>query len=228
MMYQKAITKISRSIFPLFYKLDTNGITTVGMSGTAFFINDVGHFITATHVTADVPSGAKLLYAGNLPHTALDHPVEIEEVYKNDLKYIYIGKIPNFPLPGLRFTEEQSQPGKPVCLSGYPLAELITNPDKSVNLSNVRQYWRPTTIIDSIEAAINHGTQTGFITEHSSLNGMSGGPVFDSKGDVCGIDITTFLREIPEPKGGKTFVRNGVIIGALNMRDLIPDSIPLA
>lgn len=225
-MYENAITKISKSIFPVFYKIRVNGMTTVGISGTAFFINDLGHFITATHVTAEVPSGATLLYAGNLPHTALDHPVEIEEVYKNDLKYIYIGKVPKFPLPGLKFTGQDSAPGKPVCLGGYPLAELLINPDESVNLSNVRQYWRPTTIIDSIEAAINHGTQTGFITEHSSLNGMSGGPVFDTDGDVCGIDITTYLREIPEPKGGKTFVRNGVVIGTLKMRDLIPDSIP--
>lgn len=227
-MYEKAIIKVSRSIFPVFYKLSVDGITTVGISGTAFFINDKGHFLTATHVTTDIPSGAKLLYAGNLPHTALDHPVEIEEVYRNDLKYIYIGKVPKFPLPGLRFTQESSIPGQGVCLSGYPLAELIINPDESVNLSNVRQYWKPTMIIDSIEAAINHGTQTGFITEHSSLNGMSGGPVFDEDGSVCGIDITTFLREIPEPNGGKTFVRNGVIIGTIKMRDLIPDTIPLS
>jgi len=41
------------------------------------------------------------------------------------------------------------------------------------------------------------------------------------------MDILTFLREIPEPNGGKTFVRNGVIIGTINMRDLIPDRIPL-
>ena len=227
-MYEKAITKISRSIFPVFYKLRVDGITTVGISGTAFFINDLGHFITATHVAAEVPSGAKLLYAGNLPHTALDHPVEIEEVYKNDLKYIYIGKVPKSPLPGLKFTGCESPPGKSVCLGGYPLAELMINPDESVNLSNVRQYWRPTIIIDSIEAAINHGTQTGFITEHSSLKGMSGGPVFDRDGDVCGIDVTTYIREIPEPNGGKTFVKNGVVIGTLRMRDLIPDSIPFA
>jgi Trypsin-like peptidase domain len=226
-MYEQAITKISRSIFPVFYKLRVDGITTIGISGTAFFINDVGHFITATHVTTDVPSGAKLLYAGNLPHTSLDRPIEIEEVYRNDLKYIYIGKVPKFPLPGLKFTGETSSPGKSVCLSGYPLTELLINHDESVNLSNIRQYWKPTMVIDSIEAAINHGTQTGFITEHSSLNGMSGGPVFDSDGDVCGIDVTTFLREIPEPYGGKSFVRNGVVIGTINMRDLIPESIPL-
>lgn len=227
-MYEKAIIKVSRSIFPVFYKLHVDGITTVGISGTAFFINDEGHFLTATHVTSDIPSGAKLLYAGNLPHTALDHPVEIEEVYRNDLKYIYIGKVPKFPLPGLRFTGENSIPGKGVCLSGYPLAELIINPDESVNLSNVRQYWKPTMIIDSLEDAINHGTQNGFITEHSSLRGMSGGPVFDEDGSVCGIDITTYLREIPEPSGGKTYVRNGVIIGTIKMRDLIPDTIPLS
>jgi len=41
------------------------------------------------------------------------------------------------------------------------------------------------------------------------------------------MDILTFLREIPEPNGGKTFVGNGVIIGTINMRDLIPDRIPL-
>jgi hypothetical protein len=42
------------------------------------------------------------------------------------------------------------------------------------------------------------------------------------------MDILTFLREIPEPNGGKTFVRNGVVIGTLIMRDLIPDTISFA
>lgn len=227
-MYEEAIIRISKSIFPVFYKLQINGITTVGISGTAFFINDEGHFITSTQTAEDVPAGAKLLYAGNLPHTSLDHPLEIEEVHRNQLKFIYIGKVPKSHLPGLRFTKQLSGPGKSVCLSGYPLAELIINPDESVNLSNVRQYWKPTIVIDSIEAAINHGTQAGFITEHSSLRGMTGGPAFDTEGTVCGIDITTYLREIPEPNGGKTYVRNGVIIGTIKIRDLIPDNIPLS
>ena len=46
--------------------------------------------------------------------------------------------------------------------------------------------------------------------------------------DVCGMDILSFLREVPEPNGGKTFVRNGVAVGTINMRDLIPENISLS
>lgn len=227
-MYEEAIARISRSIFPVFYRLHVNDITRVGIAGTGFFINEDGHFITSIQTAAEVPAGSRLLYAGNLPHSSLSQPVEIEEVYKNEMKYIYIGRVPLPRLPGLRFAEHSSIPGQSVCLSGYPLADLIINDDESVNLGNVRQYWRPTTVIDSIEAAINHGTQGGFITEHNSLSGMSGGPVFNAAGDICGIDIATYLREIPEPNGGKTFVRNGVVIGTAGIRNFIPDYIPLS
>lgn len=227
-MYEEAIARISRSIFPVFYRLHINGITRVGIAGTGFFINDDGHFITSIQTVAEVPAGSRLLYAGNLPHSSLGQPVEIEEVFKDELKYIFIGRIPLPHLPGLKFTNHSSVPGQSVCLSGYPLTELFINQDESVNLSNVRQYWRPTTIIDSIEAAINHGTHGGFITEHNSLSGMSGGPVFDAGGVVCGIDVSTYLREIPEPSGGKTFVRNGVVIETAGMRDIIPSDITLS
>jgi len=56
---------------------------------------------------------------------------------------------------------------------------------------------------------------------------MTGGPVFDRGGLVLGIDITTFIREIPEPNGGKTFVRNGVVISTNSIRDLVPENIPI-
>jgi len=226
-MYEKAIKSICNSIFPVFYTLHHNGIATVGIRGTAFFINDIGHFMTAIQVATAIPAGSKLMYAGNLPHSSIDRPVEIEEILQNELKYIYIGRVPKSQMKGVKFSSEISMAGSSVCMCGYPLTDLPLNPDDTVNLSTVRQYWQPTNIVDGIEAAINHDTQRGFITLHSSPNGMTGGPVFDREGLVLGIDITSFIREIPEPNGGKSFVRNGVIISTSNIRDLVPDNIPL-
>ncbi|MEQ9618814.1 MAG: hypothetical protein RIG61_06540 [Deltaproteobacteria bacterium] len=227
-MYETAINKICNSMFPVFYTIHRNGITTVGICGTAFFINDIGHFMTALQVTNDIPAGSKLMYAGNLPHSSLDRPIEIKEVYQNKLKFIYIGKVPESDLRGVNFSVDSSSIGASVCMGGYPVTDLPINTDDTVNLSTVRQYWQPTTVIDGIEAAINHGTRGGFVTLHSPLNGMNGGPVFNQEGLVCGMDITSFIREVPEPNGGKTFVRNGVVISTLNLRDLVPDHIPLS
>ena len=81
--------------------------------------------------------------------------------------------------------------------------------------------------MDGITADISQRHYQGFITQHTSLSGMSGGPVFDSKGDVYGMDVATLTRKIPEPDGGETIVPNGVAIGIDAIRELLAERIPL-
>ena len=65
-MYQHSIAQIKNSIFPVFFQSIQGPTTQIGVSGTGFFIDDQGHFITAHHVTTDVPPNSTLLYLGNV------------------------------------------------------------------------------------------------------------------------------------------------------------------
>ena len=226
-MYQDAIAQVRESIFPVFFQVRRDEGAQIGVSGTGFFINDEGHFITAFHVISDVPQGARVLYVGNVPRTPLAQPVELEEVWSDATRDVFIGRVAEGQLPRVSLSAEPPRPGKSVCLCGYPLARLTQNSDGSINVANVREYWQPTFVIDGVRVDINQRHYVGFMTQHTSLRGMSGGPVFDPEGLVCGMDVATLTRRIPEPNGRETVVPNGVALGIDAIRQLLPSGIPL-
>lgn len=219
-MYQAAITTICHSIFPTFFELRRDNIIQLGVSGTGFFITNQGHFLTACHVVTDVPAGSRLLYAGNVPYTPLTAPIQIEELARDERMDLYVGRVPSNALAPLRFSDQEARPGKLVCLSGYPLARLARDSNDSINVSNVRPYWQLTFVIDGLSADINNREYRGFITQHTSLRGMSGGPVFDVEGLVFGVDVATLNRAIPEPDGRQTDVPNGVVVNVARIREI--------
>lgn len=222
-MYKEAILTIKQSIFPIFFKHVQGNVTTLGVSGTGFFINDIGHFMTANHVINDVPKGAEILFAGNVPHNIIQ-PVNISEKLINEERDLYFGKVEEYALPPVKLYFGNTDIGTSVCLCGYPLAQLGQNPDGSINVNNVRQYWQPTFSIDG--AHINHNGKKyeGFITQDTSLRGMSGGPVFDTDGNVIGIDVATFTRQIKLQNGENMPVNNGVV-ASLNSIQAIIESV---
>ncbi len=210
-MYQEAITRICRSIFPiLFVKVIDHGQGHIGVRGTGFFTGEDGYFITAYHVIQNTPEGSDLIFAGNVPHHPLERPVNIEEVYVDERFDIYVGRVPGERLPPLDLSQDEYGPGKSLCLCGYPMPQIRQNEDGSINLSNVRQYWQPTFYIDGFTGEHNGRQLDGFITQHTSLKGMSGGPVFDIGGLVAGMDMATFTRIIPEQGREDTIVPNGI------------------
>lgn len=222
-MYQAAIEKIRRSIFPIFYQTVSGKGLSLGVSGTGFFVGEGGYFLTAHHVTTDVPDHSRLLYAGNIP----EHPVaprDILEVFSDPERDIFLGRVePDF-LPPVTLAGKNPNIGASICLSGYPLASPSRNPDGSINVRNVRMYWQPTCVIDYISAEIEHRKHRGFITQHTSLRGMSGGPVFDPGGVVFGIDAATLTRKIPEDPDNPekiTAVKNGIVIGIETIQDIL-------
>ena len=223
-MYQDAIEHVKNSIFPVFFKVQQGPQPRIGVSGTAFFVDDEGLFVTASHVAEGIPQGATLFYAGNVPYTPINQPIDIEEVFSDTEKDIFIGRVDSDYLPGLSFSDEAVRPGKSLCLSGYPLSRLSQDPDGTINVSNVRTYWQPTFAIDGIEANINNKAYKGFMTQHTSLRGMSGGPVFDDEGIVFGMDVATLTRKIPNPDNTETVVPNGVAIEVSVIEEVI-DSI---
>jgi len=92
-------------------------------------------------------------------------------------------------------------------LCGYPLPRIKAINGK-FNLNNVRKYWQPTFVIDYYDLS---GINT-FTTQHPSLNGMSGGPVFGVEGKVYGMDIKTYIRKIDIPNNEPHLIRNGVVV----------------
>ena len=222
-MYQAAIERIRKSIFPIFYHTTSEKVSSLGVSGTGFFFHPQGYFLTAHHVTTDIPPHSRLLYAGNIPEHAVA-PFEITEVHSDPGRDIFVGRVEREALSPVSLALENPRAGKSVCLSGYPLARLSLNPDGSINATNVRMYWQPTFVIDDISSEIDRRKHRGFITQHTSLRGMSGGPVFDPGGTVFGIDAATLTRKIPEDPDNPekiTVVRNGIVIGIETIRDIL-------
>lgn len=222
-MFSKAIEIVTKSIFPIFFELRQEGLTTIGVSGTGFFINDDGHFMTAHHVVSAIPEHAKILYVGNVPDS-ITTPVEIEEIFVDVEKDIYIGKVATgLTLPKLIIAESEPKIGQSLSLCGYPLAQISQNMDGSINVTNVRKYWQPTYMVDRFQGAFGGKTYTGFITQHASLKGMSGGPIFGSDGVVYGMDVAVIGRDIPDPST-PIMVHNGIGVGIGHIREGIQQS----
>lgn len=219
-MFAKAIARVKQSIFPIFFERKQGNQITVGVSGTAFFIDNRGLFLTANHVIAGVPANSRLLYVGNVPHRIFQ-PIELVEVLRDAGRDIFIGRIQSNYFPRVKFARKKPRLGASICLCGYPMARITLNPNRSINVSQVRQYWQPTYVIDYFRGTINNVQYDGFMTQHTSLRGMSGGPVFDVKGVVYGMDVATSSRNIPNPNATSITVNNGIAVGMTELYEFI-------
>ncbi len=219
-MYQSAIEKIKQSIFPLFFVSVNGPQTQIGVSGTGFFISNEGHFLTALHVITEAPANASFEYRGNIPDHIINPAEKVTELYRDPVRDIFLGK---FNLKGtvpVKAAFDKPKPGKSICLCGYPLAQLFVNPDGGINVGSVRQYWQPTFIIDTLTVTDGGKNYVGFLTQDISLNGMSGGPVFDFEGIVHGIDTAFLQREIPQKDKPAIQVFNGIALENASIKDV--------
>lgn len=173
-MYQRSINRVRKSIFPIFWQKIVGQNISVGTTGTGFFINKDGHFITALHVINEAPVNSTLLYFGNIPDK-INEPVAIKEVYRDPTRDLYVGKVDKDGLPPLPFSFRAPKVGTSICLCGYPLAELSFLPNGTLQVGGVRQYWQPTHIIDNQHFDKDGKKFDCFFTQHVALPGMSGG-----------------------------------------------------
>ena len=82
-MYQSAIEKIKKSIFPIFFVSTNDGNMQIGVGGTGFFIDTKGHFLTALHVLTEAPTNSIFQYRGNIPDHIVNPPEVITEIYRD-------------------------------------------------------------------------------------------------------------------------------------------------
>jgi hypothetical protein len=91
------------------------------------------------------------------------------------------------------------------------MAVVTVNPGFGF-VGNVRRYWQPSFVIDVTQAVIDNRAYDGYIVQHACFPGMSGGPVFDTAGKVCGMAVANVTRTIPESEGNPIVVSNGIVV----------------
>jgi S1-C subfamily serine protease len=221
-MYADAVSRITESVFPIFFVRTAGEQVFIGVSGTGFFVDDSGLFVTADHIVTDAPAGSTLYYYGKLPDQVCQPAVEIERIASDPPRDLYLGRVARDYLQPVELSSKAVRPGDSVCISGYPMA-LPWLPQVGLS-GNVRRYWQPTSVIDASQVTIADRTYDGFIVQHRCLRGMSGGPVFDMQGTVRGMAVANLTRTIPQEDGNSTVVANGIVIDVEHIRRFIEAS----
>ncbi|MGY1632601.1 serine protease [Geodermatophilus sp. SYSU D01186] len=226
-MFADAVATLTASIFPIFYAYENDDGPIISVSGTGFFVDDQGLFVTGDHIMTCAPAGAEYYYFGNLPDEVIQPPLEIERVASDPGRDLFLGRVRRNHLRAVEFSGEAVRPGDSVCLSGYPMAEVSVGAEGGF-VADVRRYWQPTFVVDATQAVVGHRVYDGYIVGHPCFSGMSGGPVFDVEGKVRGMAAATVTRTEPGLEGDPTVVKNGIVLDREHIRAFIEQNRPTA
>jgi len=149
---------------------------TAGYSGTAFFINNIGHLLTNNHVI----EGCKLSkinyfnreYETNLIST--DKTLDLA-LLKVDLK----------PKSYISFSRDELKKRQQITVAGYPLGKGLSD-DLKINdgrISSLKGYENNSNEI-TVDVAINPGN--------------SGGPIVNQKGQLVAIAVAGMSKDVTE------------------------------
>jgi S1-C subfamily serine protease len=224
-MFADAVAKLSASIFPIFFAFERDGSPALSVSGTGFFVDDSGLFVTVDHIMNCAPAGSTYYYYGKLPDQLSQPAVEIEWIASDPGRDLYLGRVGRDDPRAVELSGEAVRPGDTVCLSGYPLAEVSIKAEGGV-VANVRRYWQPTFVVDATQAVVDDRVYDGYLVGHPCFSGMSGGPVFDVEGKVRGMAVASLTRTEPELKGDPTVVRNGIVLDVEHIRAFVEQHRP--
>jgi S1-C subfamily serine protease len=219
-MFADAVAKVLASIFPIFFTYERDGRRTLSVSGTGFFVDDSGLFVTADHIMNCAPAASTYYYYGNLPDHLSQPALEIEMVARDPGRDLYLGRVARDHTRAVELSREAVRPGESVCLGGYPMAEVSINPNGGI-VANVRRYWQPTYVLDVTRAVVDSRVYDGYLVGHPCFSGISGGPVFDLEGKVRGMAVATFTRAMPDESGGQMAVKNGIVLDVEHVRAFI-------
>jgi len=220
MMFADAVATLTASIFPIFYAYERDDGPILSVSGTGFFVDDSGLFLTGDHVMNRTPADAEYYYFGNLPDELLHAPLEIEYVASDAGRDLFLGRVGRENLRGAELSRAVVRPGESVCLCGYPMAEVSVNASGAF-VANVRRYWQPTFVIDSTQAVVGDRVYEGYLVGDPCFSGMSGGPVFDVEGKVRGMAGATVTRTEPQLGADPSIVKNGIVLSVDHILEFI-------
>lgn len=223
-MFVKAVTKVKKSIFPIFRFVQVSSSqVNVKVQGTGFFIDSKGYFVSAAHLFRDPTPQTSFRYLGRLPEEVKPRLL-IREIAKDEEQDVFIGKIDIVEPVNFLYLAKAIPPiGRSVCVSGYPLANIEPNERGGLALGGVRRYFQPTFVLDEVEMESESGERRKvFLTRDFGLFGMSGGPVFDRGGRVFGIQsAVTEPRESRGAGGRSIIVENAIVTRNEFLLDLI-------
>jgi len=229
-MFAKSIKIVSKSMFPIFKKekISEKEIR-IGVAGTGFFINSSGLFVTVAHIFDSANGNTKFLFFGCLPDNLETPPLEISEVVKDDEKDIFIGKINKKGIKALKISRKEQSVGRSVCVSGYPLALITNNNCGGIELGGVRRYFQPSFILDKWNVKANSASgkirkHEGYLVRDVGLFGMSGGPVFNKKGEVIGMQGSVTAPRTSSNGDRTISVENAMVISSKILIDTLKKS----
>ncbi|TKJ18827.1 MAG: hypothetical protein CEE43_16995 [Promethearchaeota archaeon Loki_b32] len=226
-MFEKAVKIAKSAMFPIFrWEQISSTEARVSIAGTGFFINSKGYFISAAHVFDNTVESTSFLYIGRLPEEVHKPRLKIREIVRNNDYDIFVGKIEVNSEKYFNLEKKIPNIGRSVCVSGYPLAKIKPNDQGGLELGGVRRYFQPSFVLDRAKVnCINREftrIHDGFLVRDVGLFGMSGGPVFDVKGKVIGIQgSVTPPRESKNAAGRSISVENAIVIRSSLVLDLL-------
>lgn len=199
-MYVKAIQSTKGSIFPIIGRISKNSkYEGRFVAGTGFFIDNKGHFVTANHVVSGNSNEVVYESLGNIPHSRFSQitPELIQPIGRLPDLDLFVGKLDQMILPPLELKESNSPEGTSIVVGGYPFPNIKKSEKGDLNFFTVRQYWQSTMIMDYFNMShLNPNLRyDGFIVDHRTIPGMSGGPAIDLLGNVVGMCTAQITRK---------------------------------
>jgi S1-C subfamily serine protease len=217
-VFAEAVATVEGLIFPIVQALPREDGFDIEVTGTGFFVDRGGLFLTAHHVMPSVP-GSSMLYYGNVPDRVCA-AVEIECVAADPARDLYLGRVQRDYLGLVELSAAPLRPGDSACFGGYPMVALSTNSQGGV-VGNVRRYWQSTFVVDTADVVVDGRRYLGQMLQHACLRGMCGAPVFDASGMVRGMAAATLTRTVADPGGCSITLHNAIMLDVEHLQKFI-------
>jgi hypothetical protein len=162
-----------------------------------------------------------------LPDFLHDQFLEIQEIIRDEENDIFIGKVKNLnKTEYISFSSNKTEIGMTICISGYPLAQIVNNEHGGIELGGVRRYFQPSFILDIANLKMSSPSglarnHVGFLLRDFGLYGMSGGPVVDVDGMIVGMQGSVTSPRISTNGVDRISVQNAIAIDGLLIKQLL-------
>jgi hypothetical protein len=259
-MFLQACRAASKFTFPVIILQRTVDGKCSGAIGAFIVLNDEGWIATCYHIAEIILNGSKadaklarmgIIWGVNL---APPDPLSIAEFHFAPAVDLAIGKLENFDpkwvssYPIIKNPARDFEQGTSLCRLGYPFHEILPTWDSAADRFDLPKdaFPIPQFVMDGILSRMMNVQVLNitdpapfpmmyFETSTPGLRGQSGGPVFDSKGTVWGVQSQTahypldFNPQVPKStKGEKEYqflnvgrcIHAESIIGLLKMNNV--------